>query len=47
MVNTVESSRPDDPRFVIPVRRDDESAEQYLGRIRAATRRLADDGKHG
>ena len=41
MVNTHESSRPDDQRFVIPTRRDDESVEQYLGRIRQATDRLA------
>jgi hypothetical protein len=40
MVNTPESSRPDDARLVIPVRRDDESVEQYLGRLREATRRL-------
>jgi len=43
MVNTIESSRPDDPRLVLPSRRDDESVDQYIGRIREATRRLADD----
>ena len=47
MTNTLESSQPDDPRFVIPLRRDDESTDQYIARIQAATRRLADDGKHG
>ena len=47
MTNTFESSRPDDPRFVIPKRRDDESTDQYIARIQAASRRLADDGKHG
>ena len=47
MTNTFESSRPDDPRFVIPQRRDDESTDQYIARIQAASRRLADDGKHG
>jgi hypothetical protein len=47
MTNTFESSPPDDPRFVIPLRRDDESTDQYITRIRVATRRLADDGKHG
>ena len=47
MTNTFESSHPDDPRFVIPLRRDDESTDQYIVRIHAATRRLADDGKHG
>ena len=36
MVNTPSSSRPDDPRFVLPVRQDDESAERYILRIRAA-----------
>ena len=40
MVDTPFSSRPDDPRFVLPVRRDDESVEQYLGRIRGATERI-------
>jgi hypothetical protein len=45
--NTFDSSRPDDPRFVIPLRRDDESVDRYIARIHAATRRLADDGKHG
>jgi acid stress-induced BolA-like protein IbaG/YrbA len=47
MTNTFESSRPEDPRFVVPQRRDDESTDQYIARIRAAARRLADDGKHG
>ena len=36
MVNTPESSRPENPRFVRPVRRDDESVERYILRIRAA-----------
>lgn len=40
MVNTPESSRPDDLRFVIPTRRDDESADAYIRRVRAATERL-------
>jgi len=44
MVNTPESSQPDDERFVLPVRRDDESVDRYVTRIRASTRRLADDG---
>jgi hypothetical protein len=47
LTNTFESSPPDDPRFVIPTRRDDESTDQYIARIHAATRRLADDGKRG
>ena len=37
MVNTPSSSSPDDPRLVLPIRRDDESVERYLGRIRSAT----------
>ena len=40
MVNTRDSSRPDDDRLVLPARRDDESVEQYLGRVRAAAERL-------
>ena len=36
MVNTPSSSQPDNPRFVLPVRRDDESVERYILRIRAA-----------
>ena len=36
MVNTPSSSRPDDRRFVLPDRRDDESVERYIGRIRGA-----------
>lgn len=36
MVNTPSSSSPDDARFVLPVRRDDESADRYISRIRAA-----------
>jgi len=47
MTNTFESLRPEDPRFVVPQRRDDESTDQYISRIQAASRRLADDGKHG
>jgi len=44
MVNTPESSQPEAERFVLPARRDDESVEQYVSRIRVATRKLADDG---
>ncbi len=40
MVNTRNSSRPDDERLVLPGRCDDESVEQYVGRVRAATERL-------
>ena len=43
MVNTPYSTRSDDPRFVLPVRRDDESVEQYLGRIRSAAERIRRD----
>ena len=41
MVNTPSSSRPDDPRFVLPVRQDDESAERYILRVRAAAEAIA------
>ena len=37
MVNTPESSQPDDRRLVLPLRRDDESVERYLVRLRGAT----------
>ena len=37
LVNTPSSSSPDDPRFVLPVRRDDESVERYLLRIKQCT----------
>lgn len=40
MVNTPSSTRPDDARFVLPVRRDDESVDQYLGRIRTAAQAM-------
>ena len=36
MTNTPESSPPDDPAFVIPERRDDESATAHARRVRAA-----------
>jgi hypothetical protein len=41
MVNTPASTRPDDPRFVLPVRHDDESADRFIARIRAAADRIA------
>ena len=41
MVNTPSSSSPDNPRFVLPVRRDDESIERYLARIRVAAEAIA------
>jgi hypothetical protein len=47
MTNTFESSPPDDPRFVIPLRRDDESTDSYIARVHAASRRFAADGKSG
>jgi hypothetical protein len=37
MVNTQQSSQPDDKRYVLPQRRDDESVERYLVRLRGAT----------
>lgn len=36
MVNTQESSQPDDPHYVLPRRRDDEPVEQYVRRVREA-----------
>ena len=39
-VNTPESSQPDDDRLVLPARRDDEAAEQYVTRIREAARHM-------
>lgn len=36
MVNAPDSSRPDDPQFVIPQRAGDESAARYISRIRDA-----------
>lgn len=44
MVNTRSSSRPEDPRFVMPARRDDEAVEQYVRRIRGAADRLSNGG---
>lgn len=39
-VNTLESSRPDDPHLVLPRRRADERAGTYAARIIAAAERL-------
>jgi hypothetical protein len=39
-VNTPESSEPDDAQFVLPARRDDESAVRYAARVRAAAELL-------
>jgi hypothetical protein len=36
-VDTGDPSQPDDPRFVLPKRRDDESVAEYLGRVDEAT----------
>jgi hypothetical protein len=41
MVNTPESSDPDEERFVVPIRRDDELVEAYVTRVRHAANRLA------
>ena len=38
--NSPDSSQPEDDRFVLPARRDDESATAYAARIRAAGERL-------
>jgi len=36
MINTPESSPPEDPHYVLPRRRDDEPVEQYVIRLRDA-----------
>lgn len=40
MVNTLDSSAPSSPRFVIPERRADEGLRRYAARIRQATDEL-------
>ena len=40
MVNSSTSRHPEDPRFVIPRRRDDESMPDYINRVRRASDRL-------
>lgn len=42
MVNTIRSSEPESEAFVLPLRRDDESAGAYVARIRLATECLAE-----
>jgi len=37
MVDDLNSSEPDDPRFVLPPRAADESARDYIARIEAST----------
>ncbi len=44
MVNTPESSDPDEERFVLPMRRDDESVSNYLDRLASATQELTEGG---
>lgn len=41
MTNAHDSSEPDDPRFVLPTRRDAESVREYALRLRAAASRLS------
>lgn len=41
-VNRADSSQPDDPMFVLPQRRGDESPDQYVTRVRDAARRLSE-----
>ncbi|HVE32649.1 MAG TPA: hypothetical protein VNC18_03735 [Gemmatimonadaceae bacterium] len=36
MINTQESTQPEDPHYVLPRRRDDEPVEQYVIRLRDA-----------
>ena len=38
--NAPDSRRPDEPRFVVPQRGDDETAEQYARRVREAAQAL-------
>ncbi len=40
MTNAPDSNQPDDPRLVIPSRRDDEGVRDYVRRIDEATERL-------
>lgn len=40
MINDVDSSQPEDPRMVVPVRQGDEPVSRYLTRIRQATEAL-------
>ncbi len=40
MVNSRESSQPDDERLVLPLRRDDDSVDRYVARVRMATDQL-------
>ena len=44
MVDTPESSRPDNPALVLPQRRDDEPVTAYVERIRAAAGAIARAG---
>lgn len=37
MVDDLNSSEPDDPRFVLPARQADESVRDYLARVQTAT----------
>jgi hypothetical protein len=40
MTNAPDSAQPDDPRLVLPARRDDEGVREYVRRIDAATESL-------
>ena len=40
--NTLESSRPDNPEFVLPDPRADDSIESYIERVRDKTRNIQD-----
>lgn len=42
MVDDLKSSRPDDPHFVVPRRREGEPLRDYIGRIEAARASLRD-----
>jgi hypothetical protein len=38
--NSLESSQPDDPEFVLPNPRDDDTIESYIGRVAEQTQRI-------
>ena len=42
--NTLESSQPDNPEFVLPDPRADDTIESYIERVRAKTRAMSDGG---
>lgn len=41
MVNSLESSEPEHPEFVVPKRRDDETPDAYVARVHSAADRVS------